>query len=337
MTPFFLQRPWLAHVFHRRRGLVRIFFLAATLIGSTGPIPLAAEEPSVARQAPRFELTLKRQTFRYLPYEYTSLTQISSYGSVYEPALAGDLQQNDKVIVPASLSCEDCIPSWRLEASYYEIELAAPNVYVLRTMPTGATLSRQYLNPTARSEAAGSAMRRFSLSSRWQLHVGAGIQNINKYTYGYNGLSGSAYEEHFFTYGGAAHARLNGMFTESFSMAVQTKLFYTTGTRFSDNLHLQPGTVSFPPGAALTISAGTAHARGIFRGAGLDASLGYKFFDRFQLRVGYDYVYSYFSLLHNREMRITFPLSGTPTASYPPRNGNHDIVRGLYTAVSFSF
>ncbi len=336
--PFSLQSPRLAHVF-RVYIIHRRFFFAALFIGSAALGALHAESPgpSSAKSTPKFEFLMKRQTFRFLPYEYTSLTQISSYGSVYEPVVAGGLGGNEKVLVPAACSCEDCIESWRLEASYYEIELPAANAILLRSTPTSLVLTRQYLNPTARSEALGTALRRISLSGGWTMYVGGGIQNINKYTYGANTLSGSPYQEYFFTYGPAASMRLTGALTDSFSITFQSKMFATTGTRFASSASWEGGNLSFPPGAALTIRAGTAHTRGVYRGAEIDVSGAFRIFDRFRIHIGYDHIYSYFSYLHYHQTNITFPVSGIPTVSYPPKTGNHEIVSGLYAALSITF
>ncbi|MBI3395276.1 MAG: hypothetical protein HY042_05540 [Spirochaetia bacterium] len=342
IVSFFFCGVPLALVFRPMRRDGWSFFSALLIIaclcfsqGLQSQTQSAADSP----QASGFELLLKRQTFTYTPYEYTSYTQRSSYVQIYEPVLTGPLRQNENVLVPAVLSYEDRMVPWRFEVSYYEIELPVLNTVVLRTAPGSAVLTRQYLNPVARSEALVTAARRMSVYPGWNFYAGGGVQNINKYVYGYNTLQGSPYQEYFFTYGLSGNARLTGQLTESLSVTVATKIFYTTGTRFAGNGSVAAESVTFPPGAALLISSGTAHTRGLFRGGEVDLSLSCRIFDRFRLHLGYDHNSSFFSYVHYHQMNVTFPASpaGTPAVSYAPKAGNYEIVRGVYAAMSVLF
>ncbi|KWV23685.1 outer membrane protein [Leptospira interrogans] len=281
-----------------------------------------------------FELLIKRQTYRWTPYDYTSYTE----RSILETTIKTDsIKQNQKVLIPLVFRYDQLEKKFRIEVSAYEIELANPNTNVIESGTLGYETRKQYFNPMLRSEAELNYYKILNLYPNWDFFAGAGIRNINKYKYGYF-LREGVYEEYFYTYGPQFVFRTEYRFAENWSLSLAADLFYTQGTRF-----YKPQALTLE---SMTVSAGTAGAQGIYRGYELDVSLGYRVFDAVKFFVGYNYIYSYFSYysFHQTDIRLqTSSLDPfiSENSSAPIlhmfRSGNHDILQGLYLGMSVSF
>ncbi|WP_081099210.1 LA_2444/LA_4059 family outer membrane protein [Leptospira weilii] len=282
-----------------------------------------------------FEFWIKRQTYRWTPYDYTSFSEHSPLESSNK---TDSVKQNQKVLVPLAFRYDRHDKKYRIELSAYEIELANPNAIVTKAGGGGIEIQRHYFNPMIRSEAEFNYYKILNLSENWDLFVGVGIRNINKYKYGYF-LQEGAYQEYFYTYGPQFVFRTDYRFMENFSLSFAADLFYTEGNRF-----YKPKTVSLD---SVTISNGTVGVRGIYRGYELDLSLGYKIFETVKLYVGYNYIYSYFSYLgfnqtdfvlgNSQVSPIQMHINDVPFITRSIRSGNHDILQGFYFGVSVGF
>ncbi|EQA51634.1 hypothetical protein CH370_21655 [Leptospira kmetyi] len=288
-----------------------------------------------------FELILKRQTYQWTPYDYTSYTERSPL----ETSIKTDsVKQNQKVLTPFVFRFDQKERKFRVEISAYEIELANPNMIVTRTGSSGFEIGRQYLNPMIRSEAELNLFKIFDLHEDWRIFAGAGIRNINKYKYGYY-LREGAYEEYFYTYGPQLVFRTDYRIWEKFFLSLGADLFYTEGNRF-----YKPKTFTLD---SVSLSSGTAGVRGIYRGYEIDFSFAYQISQSLKFYLGYSYIDSYFSYYGFNQTDLRFgnastdpfqigtsntqPNYNTFQISHPILSGHRDLLRGVYLGLSVQF
>ncbi|WP_100765330.1 LA_2444/LA_4059 family outer membrane protein [Leptospira ellisii] len=324
------------HILPSRNVRFGATLIAFIFVFAANPILAQSEteSPDNDRKKRNFELLLKRQTYQWTPYDYTSSTE----RTIFDPEVKTDsVKQNQKVLIPLTLRYDDLRKKYRIELSAYELELANANTIETRAGESGYSTRRRYYNPMLRSEAEFNYYKILNLSENLDLFAGAGIRNINKYKYGYF-LREGTYQEYFYTYGPQFVFRTEYRFAENWSFGIAADFFYTQGTRF-----YKPQTITLE---SMTVSSGTAGAQGIYRGYELDVSLGYRVFDSVKFFIGYNYIYSYFSYysFHQTDVRLqtssSDPFTGensNPPISHTFRSGNHDILRGLYLGMSVSF
>ncbi|GBF37047.1 LA_2444/LA_4059 family outer membrane protein [Leptospira johnsonii] len=275
----------------------------------------------------KFELLLKRQTYSFIPYNFTSYSEKTDPNESVE---TNHLQQNQKVLVPAVFSYENYEKNYRAEISYYEIELVNPNSNVIRSNSMGSSAERFYYSPLARSEFEANFYKIISPIRNWNLYLGGGLRNINKYTYGKYMLDG-AFQEYFYTYGPQISIQSSYQFAENFSANISLDLFYTEGTRFFRTPVISPDTLVFTNG-----SAGT---KGIYRGYESEISLQYKFHENMRFHLGYNQIFSYFSYLHFDQLDLNYNISSSSSISISngSRSGNYEILRGFFLGFSVFF
>jgi len=282
-----------------------------------------------------FELLLKRQTYHFIPYEYTSLTEVQN---LHQSATTDKLRQNSKVLIPFVFGYENHEKNYKLEISYFEMEIVNPNVLVLRTNENQISFNREYLTPVTRSELEANAYRKFYLAEDWNLYLGGGIRNINKYKYG-TYLGEGAFQEYFFTYGPQVSIKSEYSVTERMKVSIGFDGFYTQGNRFLKDPILNSQTFTFPVNIAGT--------EGIYRGYELDVSLSYRFFENFKFYIGYNQIESKFSYLNFHQINVTYlnsgwngndsTFSGIPSFSQPTQTGNFETLKGIYLGGSVNF
>ncbi|TGK03278.1 hypothetical protein EHO58_12670 [Leptospira selangorensis] len=275
----------------------------------------------------KFELLLKRQTYSFIPYNFTSYSEKTDPKESIETS---HLQQNQKVLVPAVFSYENYEKNYRAEISYYEVELVNPNSNVIRSNSSGLSAERFYYSPLARSEFEANFYKIISPAQNWNLYLGGGLRNINKYTYGKYMLDG-AFQEYFYTYGPQVSIQSSYQFMENFTANLSLDVFYTEGTRFFKTPMISTDTLVFTNG-----SAGT---RGIFRGYESEISLQYKFHENMRFHLGYNQIYSYFSYLHFDQLNLYYNISSPSSISISngSRSGNYEILRGFFLGFSVFF
>ncbi|BDA78006.1 membrane protein [Leptospira kobayashii] len=282
-----------------------------------------------------FELLLKRQTYDFAPYEYTSLTKNPPPN---QTSNTGKLSQNSKVLIPFVFSYENYKKNYRLEISYFEMEIVNPNSLVLRTDGNQISMTREYLKPVTRSELKANAYLKFPFGKDWNFYSGGGIRNINKYKYG-NYLGEGAFQEYFFTYGPQLSIKSVYSITSEIQFSVGLDGFYTQGNRFVKDPILNSQTFTLP--------IDTAGTEGIYRGYELDLSLSYRFAENFKFYIGYNRIESKFSYLHFHQINVNysnsqwngndFSLSGFPSISKPIQSGNFETLKGFYLGGSVHF
>ncbi|TGN10441.1 LA_2444/LA_4059 family outer membrane protein [Leptospira ilyithenensis] len=314
--------------------LVSLFLFAWT-VSSLYCEEKETETGSKKEKISSFEFFLKRQTYHFTPYEYTSLTETPDPN---RPVSAGKLNQNSKVLIPFVFSYDNYEKNYRLEISYFEMEIVNPNSVVLRTEGNQISMTREYITPVTRSELEVNAYRKFSIGKGWSLYTGGGIRNINKYKYG-SYVSEGAFQEYFFTYGPQLSIKSVHSITSDIQFSIGLDGFYTQGNRFLKDPILSSQTFLLP------IS--TAGTEGIYRGYELDLSLSYRFFENFKFYIGYNQIESKFSYLDLHQVNViylnsqwngnNFSLTGVPAVSQPIRSGNFEILKGVYFGGSVNF
>ncbi|TGM57086.1 LA_2444/LA_4059 family outer membrane protein [Leptospira adleri] len=329
-----------------RKNLIRFFFqkyrfgvcilLSAFFLVEKDLLAQAIEEQTpVEKRQPRFELLIKRQTYRWIPYDYTSFSEHSPLESSIR---TDSVKQNQKVIVPLTFRYDNVERNFRVEISAYEIELANANTNVTQAGSGGYQVRRQYFNPMIRSEAEFNYYKILNLSPSWKLFAGAGIRNINKYKYGYY-LREGGYREYFYTYGPQLVLNTEYKLWKEVSVQWGLDLFYTQGNRFYKEQMFLPDSI--------VVSNGNAGVKGIYRGYEIDLSLSYRIFDTVKFFAGYNYIYSYFSYYGFGQTDFNFGNPQTnpfptqaivaPTISRPVRSGNYEILQGFYLGVAVGF
>ncbi|RHX77854.1 LA_2444/LA_4059 family outer membrane protein [Leptospira yasudae] len=299
------------------------------------------KNPSKENAKPSFELLLKRQTYEWIPYDFTSYTE----RPWTETSIKTDsAKQNQKVIVPFVFRYDHSEKKFRIEISAYEIELANANTIVTQAGAAGYETRRQYFNPMIRSEAEFNLFRIVEASENWRFFLGLGIRNINKYKYGYY-LREGAYQEYFYTYGPQAAFRTDFRIAERFFLSFALDFFYTEGNRF-----YKPTTTTLD---SIVVSSGSSGVRGIYRGSEIDVSIAYQISESFKFYVGYSYIDSYFSYYGFNQTDLSFGNSqnspfqtGTNGAfqienglriSHTIHSGSFDRLRGAYLGLSVNF
>lgn len=293
-------------------------------------------EPKEKRNHSRTSLLLKRQTYQYLPYEYTALTDKNE--AIVPTRSSSALKENGKVLIPFVFSYENLTKGFKLELSYFEIEIVNANTLLYQQTALGAHISRFYLSPMARSEFEFNVYKTFTPGLDWKLYLGGGIRNINRYQYG-NYLGQGTFKEYFFTYG--PQVSLQSIYQLPFDLAfhLTMDLFYTQGTRFFKQPNLMEDRFQY--------SLSTAGTEGIFRGYELDGSLSYSFHPNMKFFVGYNLIVSKFSYYHYNEIQLSRSTenlgSANPTVTgaweinLPKKSENFDSLRGIYVGAMVSF
>ena len=301
------------------RKIILLFFLLLS--------GLSAKENEQTGQA--FELFVKRQTYTFTPYEYTSSTRVPEKDTII---INDGLRQNSKVLVPMTLRFEDLQKKYWLEIAYYEIEIINSNSAELTTRPGATALTRKYFPAVTRSEAEINLFKIFQPYNSLKLGFGGGGKNINKYIYG-NNIPQGAFQVYHLTYGPQLGMRLDWNFSGHFSLAAMLDAFYTQGSRYSDNVILQQNRLEY--------SVMTAGRQGIYRGMEVDLAFFYRFLEKYRIGVGYNTIGSWFSPLHNDT--YLFTLTSTPNQNPDIKirpdiqNGNFEKLQGVYTVLSVSF
>lgn len=321
-----------------QKCLLRTWILTfAVSLGGSEILSQTEEEKLLAeKKQTRFELLIKRQTYRWTPYDYTSFSEHSPLESSIR---TDSVKQNQKVIVPLAFRYDNLEKNFRIEISAYEVELANANTNLTQVGPGGYQVRRQYFNPMIRSEAEFNYYKILNLSPSWKLFAGAGIRNINKYKYGYY-LREGGYQEYFYTYGPQLVLATEYKLWKEVSVQWGLDLFYTQGNRFYKEQMYLPDSI--------TVSNGNAGLKGIYRGYELDFSLSYRIFETMKFFAGYNYIYSYFSYYGFNQTDFNFgnpqtnpfptqQAIGSPTISRPVRSGNYEILQGFYLGVAVGF
>lgn len=304
------------------------------LFSASGSDVFTAERGKSRRRKKKsfFELRVKRQTYQWTPYDYTSFSEHSSLESSNK---TDSVKQNQKVLVPLAFRYDNLEKEFRIEISVYEIELANANTNFTQA---GDQVRRHYFNPMLRSEAEFNFYKILNWDEDWKVFAGAGIRNINKYKYGYFLKEGS-YQEYFYTYGPQIVLNTEYKLWKEISIHLGLDFFYTEGNRFYKDRMIMPDSI--------VVSNGNAGVKGIYRGYEIDFSLSYKIFETVKFYAGYNYIYSYFSYLGFNQIDFTLgnvqisPIqtqtNNVPFMIRPIRSGNHDILQGFYFGAAVGF
>ncbi|TGK89366.1 hypothetical protein EHQ23_02975 [Leptospira bourretii] len=292
--------------------------------------------PEGKNKKSEWSLLLKRQTYHYLPYEYSSLTDKNE--SIVPTRSSSALKENGKVLIPFVFSYENLEKGFKVDLSYFEIEIVNANTLLYQQSAQGGNVSRFYLSPTARSEFELNLYQTFLLNKDWKLYLGGGVRNINRYLYG-NYLGQGTFKEYFFTYGPQVSAQTIYQLTQELALHLTIDVFYTQGTRFFKQPNLMEDRLQY--------SLSTAGTEGIFRGYEWDGSFSYSFHPNMKFFVGYNMIVSKFSYLHYNEIqfsRNTANLgSQNPSVTdnwewnLPKKSENFDRLRGIYLGMMVSF
>lgn len=271
-----------------------------------------------------------------MPYEYTSLTDKNE--TITPTRSSSALKENGKVLIPFVFSYENLAKGFKLDLSYYEIEIVNANTLLYQHPAQGPNISRFYLSPMARSEFEFNAYKTFTPTSDWKLYLGGGIRNINRYLYG-NYLGQGTFKEYFFTYGPQVSVQSIYQLTGDFAFHLTMDVFYTQGTRFFKQPNLMEDRFQY--------SLSTSGTGGIFRGYEFDGSLSYSFHPNMKFFVGYNMIVSKFSYLHYNEIQLsrstenlgsTNPsVTGAWEMNLPKKSENFDSLRGIYIGMVVSF
>ncbi|TGL39008.1 LA_2444/LA_4059 family outer membrane protein [Leptospira perdikensis] len=283
-----------------------------------------------------WSLLLKRQTYHYLPYEYSSLTDKNE--SIFPTRSSSALKENGKVLIPFVFSYENLEKGFKVDLSYFEIEIVNANTLLYQQSAQGGNLSRFYLSPMARSEFELNLYKTFAPTKDWKLNLGGGVRNINRYLYG-NYLGQGTFKEYFFTYGPQASIQTIYQIHQDFAFHLTMDVFYTQGTRFFKQPNLMEDRFQY--------SLSTAGTEGIFRGYEWDGSLSYSFHPHMKFFVGYNMIVSKFSYLHYNDIQLKQgtenlgsqnpTLAGVWEMNLPQKSENFDVLRGIYLGLMVSF
>ncbi|MCG6144317.1 LA_2444/LA_4059 family outer membrane protein [Leptospira bandrabouensis] len=283
-----------------------------------------------------WSLLLKRQTYHYLPYEYSSLTDKNE--SIVPTRSSSALKENGKVLIPFVFSYENLEKGFKVDLSYFEIEIVNANTLLYQQSAQGGNVSRFYLSPTARSEFELNLYQTFLLNKDWKLYLGGGVRNINRYLYG-NYLGQGTFKEYFFTYGPQVSAQTIYQLSQKLALHLTMDVFYTQGTRFFKQPNLMEDRFQY--------SLSTAGTEGIFRGYEWDGSLSYSFHPNMKFFVGYNMIVSKFSYLHYNEIQFSSntanlgsqnpSVTDTWEWNLPKKSENFDRLRGIYLGMMVSF
>ncbi|TGM68923.1 hypothetical protein EHQ96_05100 [Leptospira levettii] len=283
-----------------------------------------------------WSLLLKRQTYQYLPYEYTSLTDKNE--SIVPTRSSTTLKENGKVLIPFVFSYENVEKRFKVDLSYFEIEIVNANTLLFQQSAQGGNLSRFYLSPMARSEFELNLYQTFLPAKDWKLYLGGGVRNINRYLYG-NYLGQGTFKEYFFTYGPQASVQSVYQLSQDLAFHLTMDVFYTQGTRFFKQPNLMEDRFQY--------SLSTAGTEGIFRGYEWDGSLSYSFHSNMKFFVGYNMIVSKFSYLHYNEVQFSRTtanigsqnpsLTGDWEMNVPKKSENFDRLRGIYLGMMVNF
>ncbi|AOP34670.1 hypothetical protein A0128_12895 [Leptospira tipperaryensis] len=319
-----------------QKKILRGFLLLSLSIFFFDPIfAETSEQEARGKKKNVFELLVKRQTYLWTPYDYTS----SSEHSPLESSIRTDsVKQNQKVVIPLSFRYDNLERNFRIEISAYEVELANANTNVIQAGSEGFQVRRKYFSPMLRSEAEFNYYKILNLTPDWKLFAGAGIRNINKYKYGYF-LREGGYQEYFYTYGPQLVLNTEYKLWNEVSVHWGLDLFYTQGNRFYKEQMFLPDSI--------IVSSANAGVKGIYRGYEIDLSLSYRIFETVRIYAGYNYIHSYFSYYGFRQTDFNFgnpqtnpfPAQGNniPIISHAVRSGNYEILQGFYLGVSVVF
>ncbi|PJZ81628.1 LA_2444/LA_4059 family outer membrane protein [Leptospira meyeri] len=321
-----------------KQNLIYIFLVSvSSMIFAEGdgretekPVPEGNSKKS------EWSLLLKRQTYHYLPYEYSSLTDKNE--SILPTRSSSALKENGKVLIPFVFSYENLEKGFKVDLSYFEIEIVNANTLLYQQSTQGGNLSRFYLSPTARSEFELNFYKTFSPTKDWKLNLGGGVRNINRYLYG-NYLGQGTFKEYFFTYGPQVSVQTIYQLNQDFAFHLTMDVFYTQGTRFFKQPNLMEDKFQY--------SLSTAGTEGIFRGYELDGSLSYFFHPNMKFFVGYNMIVSKFSYLHYNDIQLKQntenlgsqnpSLAGVWEMNLPQKSENFDVLRGIYLGMKVSF
>ncbi|TGL15466.1 hypothetical protein EHQ94_13945 [Leptospira meyeri] len=321
-----------------KQNLIYIFLVSvSSMIFAEGdgretekPVPEGNSKKS------EWSLLLKRQTYHYLPYEYSSLTDKNE--SILPTRSSSALKENGKVLIPFVFSYENLEKGFKVDLSYFEIEIVNANTLLYQQSTQGGNLSRFYLSPTARSEFELNFYKTFTPTKDWKLNLGGGVRNINRYLYG-NYLGQGTFKEYFFTYGPQVSVQTIYQLNQDFAFHLTMDVFYTQGTRFFKQPNLMEDKFQY--------SLSTAGTEGIFRGYELDGSLSYSFHPNMKFFVGYNMIVSKFSYLHYNDIQLKQntenlgsqnpSLAGVWEMNLPQKSENFDVLRGIYLGMKVSF
>lgn len=319
-----------------KQSLIYILFFSFSSLLFAEETGTVTPEPEEKTKTSKFSLLLKRQTYQYLPYEYTSLTDKNE--SIVPTRSSSALKENGKVLIPFVFSYENLAKGFKLELSYFEIEIVNANTLLYRQTAQGPNISRYYLSPMARSEFEFNAYKTFTPTRDWNLYLGGGLRNINRYLYG-NYLGQGTFKEYFFTYGPQASVQSIYQLTGDFAFHLTMDVFYTQGTRFFKQPNLMEDRFQY--------SLSTASTGGIFRGYEFDGSLSYSFHPHMKFFIGYNMIVSKFSYLHYNEIQLSRStenlgsanpsITGVWEMNLPKKSENFDTLRGIYLGMMVSF
>jgi outer membrane protein (TIGR04327 family) len=211
--------------------------------------------------------------------------------------------------------------------AYFEVENANSNAFINTYKQGQLTTSRNYFPAIGRSEFEANIFKVFQMYDRFELALGGGIRNINKYIYGKNNLNG-AYQEYYFTYGPQISFQSSWNFYKTFYLQLHGDLFYTRGTRFSDNLVIRPDLIRK--------SINNSSWNLIYRGYEIDFSLKHKINDELSIYLGYNFIESFYSPYKNNSLNLDWSLNDQNISSIEINQnllkGNFETLKGVYLA-----
>ncbi|MCE9500374.1 MAG: LA_2444/LA_4059 family outer membrane protein, partial [Leptospira sp.] len=280
-----------------------------------------------------FEIFLKRQDYEYIPSAYTVRDK-----SVYHYAEAkGKLRDNDDVLFPVSLNYYNYEKNFRIEASYFKVDISSAKTFYqypvgdYRTGSSVLALHESQFLPTVRSEAELNFLKLFKPGENSGFQLGAGVRNINKYQ-SYN-TDYQFVDERIKTYGPQLVLKFSQNLTEKLSLNGGLDIFYAEGKR---TYNYQFGIVNNLTDYSYNRIYGNPGTTGLFRGYEADLSLSYNVQPSVKLFVGYSYIYSFFSYRKDYGYYVYFSNNRNyfVNSIHP---GSPEILRGFYLGASVSF
>ncbi|MCE9500373.1 MAG: LA_2444/LA_4059 family outer membrane protein [Leptospira sp.] len=304
----------------------------------------AEEKPDSPKSKNNFELTLKRQRYEYIPYEYTSYgpMQQANYSSFSQTT--DDLKRNTKNIIPLNLSYYNYDKNFRIEASYFKIKLSDAE-FTSKQAGIDYYNSAHYYSeakrpvlPLVRSEFELNVFKIFIPGENLEVQIGGGIRNINKTST--NTRIDDSFYSNINTYGPQLVSKIQWRFIENWSLALGADVFYTAGKQeFRHNSLNGPYSV--------TVAADVNRSVGVFRGYEADVGISYSISENCRLSFGFNQISSYFAYSAysgylgsknpaKNPYNITYSASGS-YPDFPRRVGGYEYLRGYYFGLTIGF
>jgi len=307
-----------SHVQENMRFIFAMTFLFSSVLLAE-PQPPAGDAPESSGRA---ELTIKRQSYKYIPFQQQQGWIYYGYGGNYNGRLSG----NTDIVFPISFNYLSASHGWGLGISYFK-DILAHGTYDSTYYSPGSTLSyRTSVLPLTRAEIQANAYKYFNPFTGLRIGIGGGLRSINTYeAYDYYT---DYYRRRIDTYGPQIGIPVYLDITPRLQFLALGQLFITRGKVISES--------AYAYGNYISKTWGPSGVHGIYYGGEYELRLSYSFMPNFALAVGYDAIDSLFEYQHYYLNQIPAYSSSYPYSSsvYSYRR---DLIKGFYAAVTVGF